>query len=120
MQFDDITYELIPNPSYNKFSFPSFNRYRNIPVYNFNNENFFGTYQIIDIPQDPKDRFYQIKSGEEGRWDLISYWGYQTVNYGWLICLANNIYNPVESPPAGTLVRVPATSTISNLDALYG
>lgn len=119
MQFDDTTHELISNPNYTKFSFPQSNRYRNMPVYTFNNETFFGTFKIIKIPNNPKDKYHQIKPGEEGRWDLMSFNEYQTVDYWWLICLANEIYNPMESPPAGTLIRLPASSTIFNLDALW-
>jgi hypothetical protein len=91
-----------------------------MPVYSINNESFFGTYTFIEIPKDVNDKYDQIKPGEEGRWDLMSYKHYQTVNYLWLICLANNVYDPRDSLPAGSVIRIPSKSTINKLDTLYG
>ena len=109
------TYELIPDLSYDKGNFPYVNRYRSTPVYTVEDQTFFGTYDIPYIPLYIKDTYHQIKAGEEGRWDLISYKYYQTVNYWWLICIANAISDPFESPPAGTLIRVPSLEYITVL-----
>ena len=82
----------------------------------FTSWTFFGTFDFIEIPISKNDKYYQLKAGQEGRWDLLSFNEYQTIEYWWFICLANNIYNPMESPPAGTLLRIPDINTLSVLD----
>ena len=111
-QFD----ELISNPDYSKLNFPYRNRYRYTTVYTEDNETFFGTYDIPEIPSSPFDEYHQIKPGEEGRWDLISNKHYSSVNYGWLICHANEIYDPFDSPPAGTILRIPSLDYLTQKD----
>ena len=103
-----MTYELIFDSKHSKYNFSSTNRYRFDSVYSIDGDTFFGTYNIPDIPNDSKDTYHQIKAGEEGRWDLISYKYYYTVNYWWIICLANDVSDPFESPSAGTLIRIPS------------
>lgn len=105
--------ELIQDPSYSKLNFPHYNRYRYCSVYSENNETFFGTYDFVEIPISPYDRYYQLKPGEEGRWDLISNKEYLSVDYWFLICLANNIFDPFDSPPAGTILRIPSIDFIA-------
>ena len=108
----EVTYELMPNPNYNKFSFLHTNRFKYNTVYTINGETFFETYPIPDIPKNKKDTYHQLKSGEEGRWDLISYKYYQTVDYWWLICHANDISDPFDVPPAGSIIRIPSLDYI--------
>ena len=112
----DILPELIPNPKYSKLNFPYRNRYRYCNVYTENNETFFETYDIPEIPISVFDKYHQIKPGEEGRWDLISNKHYQSVNYGWLICHANNIFDPFDSPPVGTILRIPSLDYLTQKD----
>jgi hypothetical protein len=104
----EISYELVPDTSYSKFDFSYSNRYKYNSVYSLNGETFFETYDIPSIPKSAKDIYHQLKSGEEGRWDLVSYKYYRTVNYWWLICIANDISDPFDVPPAGTIIRIPS------------
>lgn len=110
------TYELQPNLNYNKFKFPYTNRYKYHQVYLDNQETFFETYNIPAIPKLASDKYHVIKSGEEGRWDLISNKFYKTVNYWWLICLANLISNPFELVSAGTVIRIPSLDYLIQKD----
>ena len=48
-----------------------------------------------------------IPAGLEGRPDLISYATYGSVNYWWLVCLANNIIDPFEDLYAGRQIKLP-------------
>jgi hypothetical protein len=109
----EISYELIPDTNYNKFNFAYTNRYKYMTVYSSEGETFFETYNIPDIPKNAKDIYHQLKSGEEGRWDLISYKYYKTVSYWWLICLANDINDPFNSPLAGSVIRIPSLSYLT-------
>ena len=108
----EISYELIPDTKYSKFNFSHTNRYRNNSVYSSEGEIFFETYDIPDLPKSVKDIYHQLKAGEEGRWDLISYKYYKSVNYWWLICIANDISDPFDAPLAGTIIRVPSLDYI--------
>lgn len=113
---DYITYELSPNLDYNKFRFPYTNRYKYNQVYSIENELFFETFDIPEVPISPADNYYPIKAGEEGRWDLISHKFYKTVGYWWLICLANQISNPFEIKPTGTVIRIPSLDYLIQKD----
>lgn len=50
--------------------------------------------------------FYTITLNRSTPWTVISYDEYQTTDLWWLIVLANNIYNPVVFPPAGTRLNI--------------
>ena len=106
----EVTYELTPDPNYSTYSFPYINRYKYAAVYNLDQESFFETYDVPDIPINSKDSYHQIQAGQEGRWDLISHKYYKTVNYWWLICLANKISDPFEILPNGSIIRIPSLS----------
>lgn len=111
------TLELIPDTTIKKYDFPYHNRYRKSKVYHDNGETFFGTFEFQEIPKSPSDKYYQIKPGEECRWDLISYKHYDgMVDYWWVICAANDIYDPFEIVPAGTIVRIPSLDTLVTLE----
>jgi len=103
----DVTYELQSvDPGIREVADQS-NRYINSFVYSDNNELFFELWDIPMIPFDPRDKYFTIESGEEGRWDLISYKSYHTVLYWWIICLANGVVNPWDIIPAGSTIRIP-------------
>jgi hypothetical protein len=106
MKYKDVTYELIPVTD----SLPVLgkdNRYLKLSVYEMDNERLFEMWDVIDIPYFPGDQYHKISAGEEGRWDLLSYRYYRTVLYWWVVCLANNLSNPLIIIPAGETVRIP-------------
>jgi hypothetical protein len=104
---NNITYELQSVEPGDQKIVDSSNRYIYSSVYSDNNERFFELWDIPEIPLDPRDRYLTIESGEEGRWDLLSYKAYNTVFYWWLICLANDVTNPWIVIPAGNTIRIP-------------
>ena len=112
----DIFSEYLPSPDYSKYDFPFSNRYRPCKVYADKEKVFFGTYEFFEIPISVNDSYHQIKPGEEGRWDLISYKYYQTVDYWWVITQANNVYDPFDSPEAGTIIRIPSLDFLVTRD----
>jgi hypothetical protein len=48
-----------------------------------------------------------IPNGLNGRPDLISNFAYGTPDYWWVICLANDIIDPMEQLVAGKQIKVP-------------
>lgn len=63
----------------------------------------------IEIQKSSDDTLYTVKSGEEGRLDLISYKFYGTPFLWWLIAYASNIVDPI-SVSVGTVLRIPPKS----------
>lgn len=50
---------------------------------------------------------YIVKASEEGRLDLISYKIYGTVDYWWVIAIANDIYFPLDVKAGDVLLLPP-------------
>lgn len=59
----------------------------------------------IPTPLQP-DTYYTITLNRIMPWTVISYDEYKTMNLWWLIVLANNIFNPIMYPPAGTRLNI--------------
>lgn len=118
----DTTYELIPventDDLRNKFKIDQFDRYQYSKIYRINDFDCFETFDLMDIPVSSGDFFHQISSGEENRYDLISYQYYGTVKYWWVIWIANGIRNPLEPITVGSILRIPAVSSIAKLTVL--
>jgi len=87
---------------------------------NDNYENIFNIYndedgryyynllQTIAFPQNLPDGYfdkYDIVYGDT--WPYISYKVYKTTNAWWVILLANNIKNPIDSLTPGTSIKIP-------------
>jgi len=84
----------------------------------FNYENIFKMYKVndfyafnilktINLPQDlaPK-HFDWVIIDRKMSWTNLSFLEYGTIKLWWLICLANNIQNPVQFPTQGTRIKV--------------
>ena len=48
-------------------------------------------------------------------WSIISYNAYGTMDLWWLIALTNQIYNPVTTPAAGTVLKVIRPEYVSSV-----
>ena len=98
-----------------KVNFLEHNRYLLSKIYKRDGIKFFETWDIPEIPISSEDSFHRISSGEEGRWDLISYKYYRTVLYWWVICVANKVKNPMQILPADTIIRIPGQKTLYDI-----
>lgn len=58
-----------------------------------------------------QDTYYTVERQDERRLDLISYKYYRTVNYWWIILLANSIYDPF-NVRTGDVLRIPSPQVI--------
>lgn len=82
---------------------------------------YYNLLQTIAFPQDlPANLFnsYNIKYGDT--WPFISYKNYNTPNLWWVILLANNIQNPLDSLVPGTSIKVPIDLVVRDVLAQTG
>jgi len=63
--------------------------------------------------------YYMTDDDDIGRPDLISYENYKTVQYWWLICLVNNIENPLTDITAGMRLIIPNVLDINAFQRKY-
>lgn len=83
-------------------------RYENIfKVYKEKDYYYYNLIQSIYLPSviDDEKVFYMVISNRMP-WTSISYNAYKTIDLWWLICLANNVFNPVEFAKAGTSIKI--------------
>lgn len=68
---------------------------------------YYNLIQSIYLPSviDDEKVFYMVISNRMP-WTSISYNAYKTIDLWWLICLANNVFNPVEFAKAGTSIKI--------------
>ena len=59
------------------------------------------------------DAYHTVTAVDHQRPDLISYHYFGTVDYFWLILLANDIINPFDLP-IGSILRIPSPETVIN------
>lgn len=64
-------------------------------------------------------QIHVVTAGEEGRPDLISYRYYNTVEYWWLICVANDIQCPFLELYPGRELKVPSILDIADFYRKY-
>jgi len=67
------------------------------------------------IPSSTTDINYVIPAGYEGRPDLISRALYNSTKYWELICIYNNIKNPMTGLEAGKLLVVPSYNRVRTM-----
>lgn len=65
-----------------------------------------------EIPRSLADRYHRVASNETTRLDIIAHKYYKNPLLWWVIAQANDIYNPLEKIPPGTLLRIPDISTL--------
>lgn len=65
------------------------------------------------------EAYYMVSSVDIGRPDMISWWNYDTVEYWWIICLANGIENPLTDLTVGTKLKIPNNLDINAFQRKY-
>lgn len=64
-----------------------------------------------DIPESDDDLYHELTAGEEGKFDLLAFYYYGTVDLWWVIAAANGVLNPWRVP-AGTRLRIPSIDVV--------
>ena len=51
--------------------------------------------------------YYRIRGDETDQFDLVSYRIYGTERYWWILCLVNQVKNPLVGVSEGSIIKVP-------------
>ena len=61
----------------------------------------------ITIPEDlQSDIYYELRINSNKPWTTLSHDVYGTQDLWWLICLVNNIFNPIDNPELGAVYKI--------------
>ena len=71
----------------------------------------------FEIKHTPK--YYRTDEHDVSRPDLISWTNYGTVAYWWIICLVNNIQNPLSDIEVGMILKIPHLTDIYSFYKRY-
>lgn len=72
------------------------------------NRYFYNLLEAINLPTNLPAGFFREYSVEPNdTLPFISYKTYNTVDLWWLICISNNIQNPIKKIPTGTKLKIP-------------
>jgi len=108
---DNAQFSELPDNSYE-------NIFRMYSTRYFSNQEYF-YYNLLNTVYFPKKIpsafFYVITLNRLLPWTSISYNEYQTMNLWWLICLVNQIDNPVKYPVPGTQLKIIKTEYIRQI-----
>lgn len=91
-----------------------YSKYRQI----VDNENtWLETFNQSEIPKSEEDNYHIVTDVQRGRPDLISAMYYNDPTLYWVILIANGLIDPF-TLDAGTVIRVPAKSSLYNKDGV--
>ncbi len=77
---------------------------------------FYNLLQTISFPENlPLNLFTPYTIGHGDSWTLISYKTLKNTGLWWMICLVNNIINPVISPIPGETIKIPIPAVIKEI-----
>jgi hypothetical protein len=81
-----------------------------------NNQFFYNILNGIKMSSDlVPNSYYTIKITKSIPWTVVSYNEYATTTLWWLICLANDILNPIEYPVPGTTLKIVYPELVKNV-----
>jgi|TARA_R100000008_G_scaffold73905_1_gene52482 hypothetical protein len=68
---------------------------------------FYNIIKKITIPEDlQSDIYYELRINSNKPWTTLSHDVYGTQDLWWLICLVNNIFNPIDNPELGAVYKI--------------
>jgi hypothetical protein len=89
---------------------PSLNEYKYENLFRVHNLDGYYVYNIANslIFDKELDRtyYYEWTVDKPLPWTIISHIHYNTIDLWWLICILNNIQNPIKFPETGTRLKV--------------
>lgn len=89
-------------PTLNEF------RYENLfKVYKIDDYYIYNIINTLKLDDDIDPEFYYIYTVKRPMaWTIVSYENYNTIDLWWLICIMNDIMNPVQFAESGTELKV--------------
>lgn len=77
---------------------------------------FYNILRKINIPTDIDKSYYTDYVSKPGdTWTLIAYNFYSDVKLWWIVCMANDIQNPLLFPEAGTVLKIFTPEVTQNI-----
>jgi hypothetical protein len=77
---------------------------------------YYNLLQSVVLPENLPDSLFQTYVAIPGdTLPFISYKIFSTINLWWIICIANNITNPIDPIPSGTVLRIPTTTVVREI-----
>lgn len=74
---------------------------------------FYNILKTVNFPKDLQPSIYSVYSTLPGdTWPLIAWKHYKDVKLWWIVCMVNNINNPIELPTPGTLLKILDTNVV--------
>ena len=68
---------------------------------------FYNIIKKISIPDElQSDIYYELRINSIKPWTTLSQDVYGTQELWWLICLVNNVYNPINNPELGAVYKI--------------
>jgi len=68
---------------------------------------FYNITKKISIPDDlQSDVYYELRINSKKPWTTLSNDVYGTQDLWWLICLVNNVFNPIGNPELGAVYKI--------------
>lgn len=83
---------------------------------NTDSQYYYNILKTVIVPQDLSETYYSlytIKTGDT--WTGLSKTFYGDVRAWWIICIANNIFNPTEMPTVGKQVKILTRTIAKNI-----
>jgi hypothetical protein len=99
---------------------PSLNsiRYENIfKLYkNKDNQYYYNLLQSLFLPDNiDETKIYNMLISSRMPWTTVSFNAYKTIELWWLVCLTNQIYNPVDFVKAGSSLKIIKTQYVPGI-----
>ena len=77
---------------------------------------FYNIIKKITIPKDIQSEiFYEIRINSNKPWTTLSNDIYGTQDLWWLICLLNEVYNPINNPKLGSIYKIIKPDFVSTI-----
>jgi len=102
----------------NRDLYPATSRYRSVKYFQRDTPS-VGSYveaeswYPTEIPKSQTDLFTKVKSGEEGRLDLVALRVYGLPQLWWVIAFANDVIDPFEEITVNRVLRYPPIDYVS-------
>jgi len=86
-------------------------------VYKIDKHFVYNILRKVSLPEGTLDNTYftYMNVQASSPWTLISNEAYGTIKLWWLICIVNNVWNPVYNAPAGVPIRILKTEYIQGI-----
>jgi hypothetical protein len=76
---------------------------------------FYNLLQTITFPENLPLNLFAYTVGYGDSWPLIAHRTLKTTGLWWMVCLVNNIINPVIAPTPGETIKIPIPAVVKEI-----